>query len=637
MSECFANLTIEVARLVGRFSDNRELVNLIVKYYQLMHEWDSLEIKKCQLEGVHDEKVGILNQLLAEYNSIEGNEIDRKISLGSKIRSLKLEINKQIDGSISGIDRRLEVIILEVQEINRQIDAIYDGEKSAMDELKPQFHELVEQVQKQDGVPKPGTKLGDIVDEYNRKANEIKQRFSDESGQSKVDSDAVSDLNDHLKQHVENFKEESGFSTKPAPVRIDGRSTPQKPDLTLKIDTFSLQKCIHQTEKWNWFFFNLSYELSQMKEMLVPCQDATIKVARLLRNFVDRIKETEKQVWDENHQLKEDFNFGGITSSGIRDIILLHDWYACNAPNLTFSDLGFATEDEFIDFRKRCNEISYNLRKNQYATSLKMKADRTQTRIQELTDILSGSLSLKWDDKYGKDAETQTSDDWSLDKVGSQQIRRIKVFVEAEESIAGQMKGVPDSTKVMEKTYEWMKDIGLVDKPEDVDGLVVRNLALGMDGRNFMGDLEKLEKRKDELDSQKRRLHDFRNSLKGILERIKDIDRNIDELGRMNRKIFQMSSSKRDRHERNRLLVDKMENENRILQLKQIRKTTMQNRESDILALETMTSRVDSLQKKYDEQIEEFKTKIGLNQKTVENLMVGIYNRFQDEILNGEK
>jgi hypothetical protein len=44
----------------------------------------------------------------------------------------------------------------------------------------------------------------------------------------------------------------------------------------------------------------------------------------------------------------------------------LHDWYACNAPRKTYLDMGFNTEKEFMDFRKRCNKISYNLRKNQY-------------------------------------------------------------------------------------------------------------------------------------------------------------------------------------------------------------------------------------------------------------------------------
>ena len=104
-----------------------------------------------------------------------------------------------------------------------------------------------------------------------------------------------------------------------------------------------------------------------MKQMLTMCEDATIKVRRLVHNFKERMERTEEDVWDESHQLRPNFNFKAIAAASLKDIILLHDWYACNAPEKTYDEMGFSSEDEFMQFRRRCNTVSYNLRKNQYA------------------------------------------------------------------------------------------------------------------------------------------------------------------------------------------------------------------------------------------------------------------------------
>lgn len=115
--------------------------------------------------------------------------------------------------------------------------------------------------------------------------------------------------------------------------------------------------------------------------MYTMCSDATIKVRRLLHNFAERMADVEEQVWDENHMLRPDFSFVGISTAGIQDIILLHDWYACNAPGKTAEEMGFKDKDEFMEFRMRCNKISYNLRKNQYAKMLAVRRDRLEDRV----------------------------------------------------------------------------------------------------------------------------------------------------------------------------------------------------------------------------------------------------------------
>ena len=133
-----------------------------------------------------------------------------------------------------------------------------------------------------------------------------------------------------------------------------------------ELGTRNLHKLVVQSERWRNYSYNMGYELRQFKKMLVMCEDATIKVRRLLHNFEERMKDTQGQVWDENFNLKPDFDFKDISVAGLRDIILLHDWWAANALGAKSDDLGM-TDEEFMAFRRRCNKISYNLRKNQYA------------------------------------------------------------------------------------------------------------------------------------------------------------------------------------------------------------------------------------------------------------------------------
>jgi hypothetical protein len=59
-----------------------------------------------------------------------------------------------------------------------------------------------------------------------------------------------------------------------------------------------------EAERWNGYFYNIGHELLQMKEMLEICEDATIKVRRLVRNFEDMIEFTENDVWDSNRNLR---------------------------------------------------------------------------------------------------------------------------------------------------------------------------------------------------------------------------------------------------------------------------------------------------------------------------------------------
>ena len=126
----------------------------------------------------------------------------------------------------------------------------------------------------------------------------------------------------------------------------------------------------------------------------------------------------------------------GITTSGLHDIILLHDWYACNAPKKTYVEMGFANDDEFMAFRRRCNKISFNLRCNQYAKMLSMRREKIQNYIHELKMKLNGFGLLKHHDKYGKDAWEELEPEWSIEDVDPNKVLQVEDFVGVGEDLA---------------------------------------------------------------------------------------------------------------------------------------------------------------------------------------------------------
>ena len=150
---------------------------------------------------------------------------------------------------------------------------------------------------------------------------------SDQSHLLSDQSDLIDDKNDWLTSKLEEqlkqmLKSRDGGSEDESWRRFD------MPRHVLD----ELHSLILDTEKNRGYCLNLGYELKRMRELRTNCSDATIKVRRLVNNFKERIEDIEKQVWDDEHKLKDDFSFANIGSSGLNDIILLHDWYACNAP-----------------------------------------------------------------------------------------------------------------------------------------------------------------------------------------------------------------------------------------------------------------------------------------------------------------
>lgn len=130
-----------------------------------------------------------------------------------------------------------------------------------------------------------------------------------------------------------------------------------------------------------------------------------------------------------------------------------------------------------------------------------------------------------------------------------------------------------------------------------------------------------------------------RKDLQGILDSVAKIEGKIADLKKENARIqnFCMKQGPKpkgiDKQIRTKMLLDKVANEQKIMELKSMAKKAKNKHLSDFTALEKLRRDVDSAQESYDKKVREFKENIGLNEEAVKRLMVGIYNKFQDEIL----
>ena len=309
--------------------------------------------------------------------------------------------------------------------------------------------------------------------------------------------------------------------------------------------------------------------------MLTKCEDATIKVRRLLHNFEERMNDTQEQVWDENYNLRTDFDFKDISVAGLRDVILLHDWWAANAPGAKPEDMGM-TDEEFMLFRRRCNKVSYNLRKNQYAQLLSVRIDRTQRRISELDDIIKDKDTLHWEDKYGWEAKKDDGEEvWTVEKANAKARERIRLLAmaqdiidESDEPEDGEREGnsnlisaptqrqlsrrrmvesvvkeeatyrecarmerqyKEDAKKLVERTMDYLKHLGLVDNESDLERLATTNLA-SKNPELSQRWLFEIQHQRDELDSKTELMKSQRQSLQSILDNVAKMETEIKEL-----------------------------------------------------------------------------------------------------------
>lgn len=612
-SECFNKETIYIWKMFQELTKNKRKMELVNKYYDLVAEYDQLVMRRVKLVQTIDGKQAILNELLEKYNALDSSRLNEKMALGQKIKSVRLELDKTFIQALDQINDRLLAIKREVGEINDQIEN--------SEQEKPEFD------------------WGDDdIEALNNRKNEVLQKVWNMVGSSTTTTTTEP-------QQVEEG-ETGEDETNPDDREILVKSERERdlPALA-SIASEELKKYVALTERWRGYMFNLGYELSQMKIMLTKCEDATIKVRRLVHNFKERMEETEEQVWDENHKLRDDFDFKGVALAGINDIILLHDWYACNAPEKTPEEMGM-TEDEFTEFRKKCNKISFNLRKNQYAQMLAIR----RTRLEDIVNNLKSrkdedSGVLKWKDKYGWEAKKEQ--DLLLDmqtgkKEGQkktlrrsvQMFARVEPLLERQEKLSIEYK--KDLAKLENRTVNYLKGIGIIKNKEDLENLVVES-KVANSGSNFNEEVKRLEKLKGRLDEAKGKLLSQRDSLKSILDSITKVDLEVAKLKEENSKIFNVCLTMKNRQARTGMLMRKLDNEKRIEELSQLSRKTRKDHLEDLSKLEKMRAEVDERQSEFDKAVSGFRKDVNVSEQDIANLMVGIYNRFQDEILNEEK
>ena len=300
VSECFMKQTMVLSRVMNEFTKNGEVLELVGRFYDLQNEWDGLTMSMAQIESMRDERVAELEHLQLDYQMLENSELDKKLALGQKIASLRLELDKGIVEKLTKIrDRKIE-IVREMNLVNERIRFII-----------AEFHKKYE-IPDEDA-DKIEDELSDgnieiLQEQINHLAQQLKQKYQVESSDSSLLDGVV-----QLEELVADSSDGEFQYADSSESHID----PYTPPILTALDTDALKKYIHQSERWRNYTFSIGWELKSMKEMLVKCDDATIKVRRLVHNFEERMERTRNDVWDGHYNLKPDFNFKDISVAAI--------------------------------------------------------------------------------------------------------------------------------------------------------------------------------------------------------------------------------------------------------------------------------------------------------------------------------
>ena len=257
---------------------------------------------------------------------------------------------------------------------------------------------------------------------------------------------------------------------------------------------------------------------------------------------------------------------------------------------------------------------------------------------------------MHWDDKYGKDAASE-SDEWTPDKVEAKARERIRLLAMAEDIIDESEEDVSDravvptqrqlsrrklresivdaeatykecvklekqygedSKKLVERTVGYLKSLGLIETYADIERLATLNSAK----RNpevSQRWMDEIQEQKESLDSAMELMQGQRKTMQCIIDNVVKMEEKIKELKQKNKRIYDicMKSGKKvkgvDKQVRNRMLMDKLNNEQRIFELKSLVKKARSQHLEDFSSLEKLRKDVDEKQVAYDEKVRCFK------------------------------
>lgn len=202
-----------------------------------------------------------------EYSGLSNSQLDRKLDLGRKIQSLKLEIDRNLKAVIEGLDHRKDWITERVGEIDDLIRELQEPKPSRLDD--DQLREIVAGI---------GGKQ-DELDERVRKALDRfpKPRSIELPGvDTDLKDDIVAGFNDDISQSQTDLNSTLHVGETKPPEKPSIPPEDEKPSIVSEIKTDELHKLIHQSERWRGFMFAIGYELGELKKMKTQCEDATI-------------------------------------------------------------------------------------------------------------------------------------------------------------------------------------------------------------------------------------------------------------------------------------------------------------------------------------------------------------------------
>ena len=199
-----------------------------------------------------------------------GHRIDKKLALGQKIASLRLELDKSIQKALESIKGRILEIEREMKLVSGKIDEIQKRNPGDWKIPKNDANRILAEI--------TNDKLDKVKNEMLAAISDMRKYIGDKD--LNVEGGLVEEVKSKSRG-VSNIKSR------------DQKPEDEKPKLG-EIDTKRLHRLVIQSERWRNYLFNIGFELGQFKKMLTMCDDATIKVRRLLHNFEERMKDTQE-------------------------------------------------------------------------------------------------------------------------------------------------------------------------------------------------------------------------------------------------------------------------------------------------------------------------------------------------------
>ena len=605
-SECFADMTLAIWEMFKGIAAHRTVLEKVGELNGLLKDYDGFRTTWLTMKKMLSQKKELLDGLIDEYNSLKSVELEKKIDLGRKIETLKLEIDKGIKDRMKELERQISSLCEKMEKLKKEIREFHTGsDEVKIDDWASFYKKFKEGF---DSRMKEASESGDI--EWLRTSSEDE---SDEELERIIDTRLT---------------------------RFDNRMCGGCSSDVL-VDASKLEVLVKNTERLRDWMLATGYELSMLKKMRTEADDATIMVRRLVHNFKERIESAQKEFWTSDFKMKDDFSFNSISSASIRDVILLHDWYACNADGLNAEDLGM-TESEFRNFRVCCNSFSLYVRRNQYAESIADRKMKISDLINSIYDRIGSVGRLKYKDEYGLDAKKADEKVWSVEDASKESVERISSIVKAYYDIKNaeldDAQYKKDAELMESRTIGYLKGIGLINDESELEGLALRNKTVHYDG-DVNSELRKIELKKTALDEAKGKMERHRVNLQRIIDGIAEIEMKVLGLERENEEISSMlkkmssSKSKKNAVERKSLFVKKIENDERISELNSTAGNARRNNLDDFSTLKFLRDKVDKAQAEYDEAVKKFKDEIGLDDDAIKELVTRIYNDNQAEIL----